>query len=163
MFWTDGRHLIRCWCCCLVSTRKPRSVLRSRKPVSRLVPDEIGAKKSLTDKVVKHTHCQKKERELGLGFRLQVDTCKIHPSQCFFFYSDDSNIIEKQSKQVPAERFLLLLQLFFLFFGSDQNNSSVFFFLYRHTDAQHDGREEGRKEVRAMEKLSLSPTVLSAF
>jgi hypothetical protein len=84
-----------------------------------------------------------------------VDTCKIHPSPCFFFYSDDSNIIEKQSKQVLAEWFLLLLELFFLFFGSEQSNSSVFFFLYRHTHALHDGREEGRKEVRAMEKLSL--------
>jgi len=26
-----------------------------------------------------------------------------------------------------------------------------------------EGRKEGRKEVRAIEKLSLSPTVLSAF
>ncbi len=97
--------------------------------------------------MVKHTHCQKKERGLGLGFRLQVDTYKIHPSPCFFFYSDDSNIIEKQSKQVPAEWFTLL-ELFSLFFGSEQNNASVFFFLYRHTDAQQDERERGRKEGR---------------
>lgn len=40
---------------------------------------------------------------------------------------------------------ILLLEVFFLFFGSEQSNSSVFFFLYIHTDAQHDGRKEGRK------------------
>lgn len=48
---------------------------------------------------------------------------------------------------MPAEWFTLL-ELFSLFFGSEQNNASVFFFLYRHTDAQQDERERGRKEGR---------------